>query len=233
MKFGTLTFLTTLALVGVPAIPVRLAAQSASSEITNFEAPGAGAAAGSGSGTFPTNINASGTITGHYTDAYNVNHGFLRTPGGKFITFDAPGAGAAPGSGSGTFPTNVNDGRTITGHYNDANNVNHGFLRTAGGKFITFDAPGAGAAAGSGFGTFPTSISNGGIITGYYVDANNVNRGFLRTPGGEFTAFEAPGAGAAAGSGSGTFPKSINDAGAVTGHYTDATNVNHGFLLNP
>jgi hypothetical protein len=111
--------------------------------------------------------------------------------------------------------------------------VNHGFLRTPGGKFITFDAPGAGAAAGSGFGTFPTSISNGGIITGHDVDANNVNHGFLRTPGGEFTTFEAPGAGSAAGSGSGTFPNSVNDAGAITGHYTDAKSVNHGFLRNP
>jgi hypothetical protein len=37
--------LTTLTLVGVQAIPVRLAAQSASSEITIFDAPGAGSVA--------------------------------------------------------------------------------------------------------------------------------------------------------------------------------------------
>jgi hypothetical protein len=80
MKFGTLTFLTTLTLVGMPAIPVRLAAQSASSEITIFDAPGAAAAAGSGSGTFPNSINDAGAITGHYTDAKTVNHGFLRNP---------------------------------------------------------------------------------------------------------------------------------------------------------
>ena len=110
MKFGTLTFLTTLTLVGVPAIPVHLAAQSASSEITIFDAPGAGTAPGSGFGTFPTSINDGGSITGHYTDANNVNHGFLRTPGGKFITFDAPAAGTAPGSGSGTLPTSINTG---------------------------------------------------------------------------------------------------------------------------
>jgi hypothetical protein len=233
MKFRTLTSLTTLILVAVPAIPVRLAAQSASSDITIFDAPGAGAAAGSGFGTVPTGISIGGIITGHYVDANNVSHGFLRTPGGKFITFEAPGAGTAAGSGSGTFPTCINDGRIITGHYNDVNNVNHGFLRTPGDKFITFDAPGAGAAAGSGFGTFPTSISNGGIITGHYVDAHNVNHGFQRTPGGEFTTFEAPGAGFVAGSGGGTFPNSINDAGAIAGHYTDANHVNHGFLGNP
>ena len=51
MKFGTMTFLTTLILTGVLTIPVRLAAQSSSSEDTIFDAPGAGTAAGSGFGT--------------------------------------------------------------------------------------------------------------------------------------------------------------------------------------
>jgi hypothetical protein len=80
MKFGTLTFLTAVILVGVLPIPVRLAAQNASSKIVSFEAPGAGAIAGSGSGTFSNNINDGGTITGRYIDANNVNHGFLRIP---------------------------------------------------------------------------------------------------------------------------------------------------------
>lgn len=39
MKFGTLTFLTTEVLFGAPAIPVRLAAQTTSSEITIIGAP--------------------------------------------------------------------------------------------------------------------------------------------------------------------------------------------------
>lgn len=181
MKFATLTFLTTLTLAGVPAMPLRLAAQSASSDITIFDAPGAGAVAGSGSGTFPANINGGGTITGHYVDANHVNHGFLRTPGGKFITFDAPGAGTAAGSGFGTFPTSISNGEIITGHYVDANNLNHGFLRTPGGEFTAFEAPGAGT-AGSGSGTFPNSINDGAAITGRYVDANNVHHGFLRNP---------------------------------------------------
>lgn len=129
MKFGTLTFLTTLTLVGVPTIPVRLPAQNASSEISIFDAPGAGAAAGSGSGTIPTGISNGGIITGHYVDANNVNHGFLRTPGGEFTTFEAPGAGSVAGSGSGTFPNSINDAGAITGHYTDGSNVNHGFLR--------------------------------------------------------------------------------------------------------
>ena len=92
MKVVTMTFLATLALSGVLTIPVRLGAQNPSSGITVFDAPGAGKAAGSGQGTFPDSINRAGTITGHYIDARNVIHGFLRSPtGDRFITFDAPG----------------------------------------------------------------------------------------------------------------------------------------------
>jgi len=165
MKFGTVSFLTTLILTGVPLIAVRLAAQSANSEVTTFDAPGAGTAAGSGFGTFPTSINDGDTVAGHYVDAKNVIHGFLRSPSGdEFIAFDAPGAGKTAGSGQGTFPKSINKAGAITGHYIDANNVNHGFLRTPQGKIIKVDAPGAGTAAGSGFGTFPTSINDGGTL---------------------------------------------------------------------
>src|SRR5260370_3870567 len=131
MKFGTMTFLTTLILTGVLTIPVCLAAQSSSSEDTTFDAPGAGTAAGSGFGTFPTSLNDGGTITGRYIDANNVNHGFLRSPSrDEFIAFDAPGAGKTAGSGQGTFPKSINNAAAITGHYIDSNNVNHGLLRT-------------------------------------------------------------------------------------------------------
>jgi hypothetical protein len=46
--------------------------------ITTFDAPSAGT--GPNQGTFPTRINKAGTIEGYYTDANNVNHGFLRIP---------------------------------------------------------------------------------------------------------------------------------------------------------
>src|SRR5580704_13526277 len=182
MKFGAMTLLTTLIVTGV--LTVRLAAQSSSSEDTTFDAPGAGTAAGSGFGTFPTSLNDGGAITGHYIDANNVNHGFLRSSSGEeFIAFDAPGAGKAAGSGQGTFPKSINKAGAITGHYIDSHNVNHGFLRSpTGDKLITFDAPGAGKTAGSGQGTFPEGISEAGAITGRYIDANNVNHGFLRSP---------------------------------------------------
>ncbi|MGB7821562.1 MAG: hypothetical protein WBL22_05150, partial [Candidatus Sulfotelmatobacter sp.] len=68
-------------------------------------------------------------------------------------------------------------------------------------------------------------------IAGYYIDANNVNHGFLRTPDGTFTTFDALDAGT--GAFQGTTSSSINSEGAITGYYIDASDVYHGFLRNP
>ena len=242
MKLGTLTLLTTVISFGVLPMPVRLAAQNASSEIITFDAPGAGSAAGTFDGTFPSSINNGGTITGIYIDANTLYHGFLRGPGGRFITLDAPGAGASVGTRFRAFPSsvnintssiNINNRGTITGNYVDSNNVSHGFLRGPGGEFLTFDAPGASSVAAFGYGTFPKSINYVGAVTGHYTDVHDVIHGFVRSPSGQFTAFEAPGASTVAASGYGTFPESINDAGAIAGRYADANGLYHGFLRSP
>jgi hypothetical protein len=80
MKSGTLTFLTTAILFSVLPISMCLPAQNAGSTFITFDAPGAGTIEGSGLGTFPESINDGGVIAGRYTDAHNVNHGFVRIP---------------------------------------------------------------------------------------------------------------------------------------------------------
>jgi hypothetical protein len=57
--------------------------------------------------------------------------------------------------------------------------VNHGFLRDTNGTITLFDAPDAGAFSFQG--TTPTGLNPAGVTTGYYIDANNVAHGFLRT----------------------------------------------------
>ena len=93
------------------------------------------------------------------------------------------------------------------------------------GSIITFDAPGA----GTGFrqGTTATSINAAGVITGYYVDASNFYHGFVRSPSGVFTVFDA------SGPGTGTLANGINDYGAVTGYYIDTYGLDHGFVRSP
>ncbi len=201
--------------------------RSPSGEFITFDAPGAKSVAAAGYGTIPESINDAGAITGHYIDGRDATRGFVRSPRGTFATFDAPGASSTAAFGYGTLPESINDAGAITGHYADANGLYHGFLRSPGGKFTIFDAPGAA------IGTLPKSINARGAIAGHYVDTQGLNHGFVRSPSGNFTTFDAPGAGAGADSGFGTFADSINDAGAVTGHYIDAQGLNHGFLRIP
>lgn len=196
-------------------------------EFMTFDAPGAKPVAAAGYGTVPESINDAGAITGHYVDVSDATRGFVRSPGGRIITFDAPGASFTAAFGYGTTPESINDAGAITGHYGDANGLYHGFLRGPDGKFTTFDVP------GGAIGTLPKSINASGSIAGHYVDARGLNHGFVRSPSGNFTTFDAPGAGTDADSGFGTFPDSINDAGAVTGHCVDAQGRNHGFLRSP
>ena len=107
-------------------------------------------------------------------------------------------------------------------------------------KIITYDVPGAGTGAWQG--TIGIGISSRGIITGVYVDANNVAHGFLRTREGKFTAIDAPGVGTGLGpcpiyywdcGFQGTYPFGINEDGVIPGYSIDANNVYHGFLRRP
>jgi hypothetical protein len=68
-------------------------------------------------------INKAGAITGYYSHANHVNHGFLRAPRGAISTFDPPGS-------KGTIANSINAAAAITGYYVDAKHVVHGFLRS-------------------------------------------------------------------------------------------------------
>jgi hypothetical protein len=58
--------------------------------------------------------------------------------------------------------------------------------------------------------------------------------GFLRARDGTITTIDAPGAGFLGSNFLGSlFPLSINPAGVITGSYSDANNVIHGFLRIP
>jgi uncharacterized membrane protein len=186
--------------------------------IITFDVPGA-------QGTFAYAISPQGAITGDYVDSGGVSHGFVRARDGTFITFDAPGAGTAPGQGTDAF--SINPAGTITGYYNDANLLAHGFVRARNGAITAFDAPGASQ-------TFASNINPSGAIAGDYLDASNVYHGFVRAPNGAITTFDAPDAGTGFLQGTlTTTATGLNPAGAVTGYYLDASNVYHGFVRAP
>jgi hypothetical protein len=103
-------------------------------------------------------------------------------------------------------------------------------------KLIEFDAPDAGtvfsstAACQPSCGTQSLANNNVGAIVGYYTDANVVAHGFLRTPSGHITSFDAPEAGQGFGLDQGTVAYSINDLGVIAGLVQDSTSVYHGFV---
>lgn len=132
---------------------------------------------------------------------------------GDFTSFDAPGAV------KGTFPSKISQTGIVTGYYNDANYLSHGFLRAQNGNFTTFDVHGAIN------GTSPTGINSEAVITGSYFDVNYLAHGFVRDTNGAIATFHAPGAAVI-----GTLPSDINPAGTITGYYYDANVVVHGFV---
>jgi hypothetical protein len=195
--------------------------------IITFDVPGAV------NGTFPVSINPAGAIAGYYFDSGGVGHGFVRTRDGAFITFDPPGVTTAPGLN--TAPFGINPAGTTAGFW--YTNIGprffaHGFVRTREGAITKFDVPGASQ-------TLAFNINPAGTVAGYYNAHSGVNggdlfRGFVRTPNGAFTTFDAPGAGTAPGQGTFTAAANgLNPAGAVTGQYLDASNLNHGYVRAP
>ena len=201
--------------------------RSPNGNFTQIDAPDAGTGPFP-QGTFvseitPMGINPEGAVIGFYVDANSVQHGFVRSGGGKITEFDPPGS-------TFTTPNAIDLLGNIAGFYFDTNSVGHGFLRDPRGDFTVIDAPGADHTAGSFNGTFGVGVIPTGEVEGVYVDINGVLHGFIRSPQGKYTTYNVPAAGT--GPGQGTLPESNDDFGDVAGNYFDANGVSHGFLRN-
>jgi hypothetical protein len=225
-RFGTSTAWAPLCLA-LCILGLGLPANAREAIITTFDVPGAAA-------TLPIYINPGGVITGEFVDNTSFAfHGFLRSHDGGITTFDAPGAGTV--FPEGTMGNSINPGGAITGSFVDVNGVYHGFLRTRQGTITEFDVLGAGTGSGQGTATHVgNSINAARSIAGTYTDSDNVFHGFLRTPDGATTTFDAPGASATGpGQEHGTVVSGatgINQVGEITGWYFDANGAYHPFL---
>jgi hypothetical protein len=188
-----------------------------------------------GSGAYT--INLFGTIDAGYEDNSGnfVSHGLLRSADGKLTTYNVPGAGTGSYQGTGCpgCARSINLFGAVAGYYIDENNVVHGYLRSPTGEFTTFDVPGEGPQGLNCYADCSLGLNDFGAITGYYLDANNVYHGFVRSPEGKITTFDAPGADTTPGDFNGTYPNSINDAGVITGTYQDKNSTFHAFVLFP
>jgi len=193
----------------------------------------------------------------NYAAAAPVNQRFQVTQASQTITFGAlpnqvlgaapftvsatAGSGLAVSFASRTTSVCTVSGSTVTliatgtctiratqagnADYLPATPVNQSFRVTAL-TITTFNVPGAGT--GNFQGTLPKSINTGGVIAGFYNDANSAAHGFVRTASGAITTFNVAGAGTF--EGQGTFVSSINASGGLTGHYSTGTNFSGGYV---
>lgn len=91
-------------------------------KFAEYNAPDAGK--GAYQGTLGAQINSHANIAGGYIDSNNDEHGYIRLKNGSLTEFDAPDAAY------GTVPGGINDRDVVSGYYQDAAGVYHGFLRT-------------------------------------------------------------------------------------------------------
>jgi hypothetical protein len=95
-------------------------------------------------------------------------------------------------------------------------------------SITTFNVSAAGTGAFQG--TFGSSINPEGEITGTYSDTNYVFHGFLRSPQGVITTFDAPDVST---DGYGTFGNGLNVEGTTVGDYTNSNFNYRGFIRRP
>jgi hypothetical protein len=144
--------------------------------------------------TLASGITPDGTITGYYTDASGVQHGFLRDRNGSFATFDPPGS-------TSTAPTSISPSGEIAGAWCETSLFScprlHGFVRTSNGTITTFDSPNSSGGIENsiyGFsGSPPPSVNPAGAVAGtiYGFVPNYNEHGFLRDKNGVLTTIDA------------------------------------------
>jgi len=206
-------------------------------------------------------INKKSKTVGFYVDNTNVTHGFILGLPDAFINVDFPGTpfnqllgvndlGQAagyyslatdnslpdhpyiyaefggvfeeitiPGATGGAQATGINNLQEVSGFYIDANQVNHGFVLSAG-NLTTLDVPNS---------TFTQALglNNKGQVVGVYTDQSGNQHGFVHSKG-SFQSIDDP-----SGNGTMTVVNGINDKGQLVGFYLDAKGHTDGFVANP
>jgi hypothetical protein len=143
--------------------------------IATVDAPGAGTGVPQHTlGTRLNGINDAGVSVGFFSNIVNsqyVYHAIARYPNGSISVFHSENSSI----------TAIDSAEAITGFYAPSRSAPYrGFARSANGELATFSPP----AAGTGFdqGTVPLAINAREAVTGFWVDADNLNHGFIWTP---------------------------------------------------
>jgi len=168
-------------------------------------------------------VNDHGVAVGFYTNNQGSNRGYeyhIRTR--TFSRVLVPGA-PRMGRGPSLTAAAINNHGDVAGFYTAADGGTVGFVKMAGGRFITLAYPGASM-------TQALGINDSGEVVGTYDVATGAScktHGFTWRAGHGFTAVDDP-----HGVNSTTI-NGVNDAGDLVGFYTDARGNTHGMLALP
>jgi hypothetical protein len=160
-------------------------------------------------------INSGLASAGIYFDAQGLPHGFIRHRNGSFVQVNPPGSILST-----VCIVCLNDRGEAAGNYVSSDGINRGYIRSAAGAIRTIAQPGSDDTQFGG-------INNEGRAVGFFVDQNSVVWGLLAGGHQKKIVFQDPNAGSTYGNG--TQPEAINDAGEVTGLYSDDQGAVHGF----
>ena len=181
-------------------------------------------------------INDGGQIVGQYTNAAGETPGFIRLNGKTYVTINAP-------SGPNTVNAQgINNRGLVVGFYVGNDGQDHGFmttLKSAKTKTLTgtpIADPTIPNVAGEPGATFVFSqvlgINDKGIAVGYYGDSTTSQHGFIyNTHTGQYTFLDDPSEAFNNGV-EVTQITGITNSGEITGFYSDANGVFHGFVAS-
>ena len=148
----------------------------------------------------------SGTIVGFYYNSDGSEHSFLYD-GQSFTSFDYPKAAWTEASG-------INQAGDVVGYYGYAtDNLMHGFLRTADGKFSTIDRLGR-------FNTMPLGINSSRTIVGCMHNLGTMHGWVMQN--GAFVSLSP----------AYEMYNAINDAGTIVGWHYAAPGSIRSFVLS-
>ena len=181
-------------------------------------------------------INDRGTIVGRYVTS-TASSGFIRVNSKSYITINAPsGPNAVEAHG-------INNNGLVVGFYVGTDGQDHGFManeKSAVNGTLTGVAiadPTIPNVPGEPGATFVSStilgINDKGIAVGSYLDSTGSAHGFLyNTKTGVYTFLDDPREAFHNGM-ENTSIWGITNSGEITGLYSDANGVFHGFVANP
>jgi len=182
-------------------------------------------------------IDDGGTIVGQYTNMAGATPGFIRVNGRSFVTINAP-------SGPDTVNAQgINNKGLVVGFYVGTDGQDHGFMLNARGARngsltgVAIADPTIPNVPGEPGATFVFSqvlgINDKGIAVGYYGDSTTSQHGFIyNTKTGHYTFLDDPSEAFNNGV-EVTQITGITNSGEITGFYSDANGVFHGFVAKP